>query len=156
VKSALHRGCDWLNNVDRPATNRYVLTRDLVEVHNGTGGERSCRAEGIVPGDLNAELAGGAEMGFDKASLFFGHARFVMPEGFGANPNGVIEYGGEPMVLGFRTLDGMEGINEVHRLDVSDGKIARIRCYCFCPDTLRAIGEALGLPVLKRRYRSPP
>jgi len=77
--------------------------------------------------------------------------------GFGTNPNWrVIAYNGEPMVLGFSTLDGVEGINDVRRLEASDGKIARIRCYCFCPDTRRAIGEALGLPALKRRYRSPP
>jgi hypothetical protein len=53
-------------------------------------------------------------------------------------------------------LDGREGLNEVHRLEVEEERIVRIRCYCFCPDTLRALGELLGLPVLERRYRSPP
>jgi RNA polymerase sigma-70 factor (ECF subfamily) len=160
VKSALHRGRDRLANADRPSANRYVPPRDLVEKFTKAMAANDLAAlQALCLSDLNVELVGGAESeGFERARSFFGHAHFVMPEwGFGANPNWrVIEFDGEPMVLGFRTLDGVEGINEVHRLEVSDGKIARIRCYCFCPDTLRAIGEALGLPALRRRYRSPP
>jgi hypothetical protein len=51
--------------------------------------------------------------------------------------------------------DGVEGLNEVHRLEEQDGKIVHIRCYCFCPDTLRVLGEHLGRHALPRRYRSP-
>jgi len=31
-----------------------------------------------------------------------------------------------------------------------------IRCYCFCPDTLRAVADQLGVAALRRPYRSPP
>jgi hypothetical protein len=74
----------------------------------------------------------------------------VMPQlGFGENPHwDTIVYDGEPMALGYRTLNGVEGINEVHRLEEVDGRIARIRCYCFCPDTLRVLGEHLGIVAL--------
>jgi len=81
----------------------------------------------------------------------------VIPQlGFGENPHWeTIVYDGEPMALGYRTLGGVEGINEVHRLEEVDGRIARIRCYCFCPDTLRVLGEHLGMRALDRAYRSP-
>ncbi len=80
-----------------------------------------------------------------------------MPEiGFGENPRWeLIDYRGEPMVLGYRTLGGIEGLNEVHRIDVTDGKITRIRCYCFCPDTLKALGDELSIHALPGPYRSP-
>jgi RNA polymerase sigma-70 factor (ECF subfamily) len=160
VKSALHRGRDRLQNTQRQTTSRFAPPRALVESFTTALQAHDLDAlQALCLADLGVELVGGAESeGFERARSFFGHAHFVMPEwGFGANPNWrVIEYDGEPMVLGLRTLDGVEGINEVHRLEVSDGKIARIRCYCFCPDTLRAIGDELGLPALKRRYRSPP
>jgi len=46
-------------------------------------------------------------------------------------------------------------LNEIHRLEVSDGKVVRIRCYCFCPDTLKAVAADLEIPALDRPYRSP-
>ena len=49
----------------------------------------------------------------------------------------------------------MEGLNEVHRLEVSDGLIVRVRTYCFCPETLAAVAEALGCRALPQPYRSP-
>ena len=58
-------------------------------------------------------------------------------------------------MLGFRTYDGVTGLNEIHRIDEVDGCIARIRCYCFSPDTLRALASELGLAALPRPYRSP-
>ncbi len=62
---------------------------------------------------------------------------------------------GERIVLGFRTFDGVIGLNEVHRIEEFDGKIARIRCYCFAPDTLAEIANELGLVALRKPYRSP-
>ena len=51
-------------------------------------------------------------------------------------------------MLGFRHWNGRWRLNEVSRLEEDDGKISRIRCYCWSPDTLRFIGEELNLPVL--------
>lgn len=107
---------------------------------------------------VSVELVGGVELNsFDKARSFFEHTHMVMPKvGFGDNPWWrVDEYEGEPIVLGFRTLHGLEGLNEVHRIEFSDGVIVRIRTYCFCPETLAVVAEALGCPVLPRPYRSP-
>jgi hypothetical protein len=65
------------------------------------------------------------------------------------------DYRGERIVLGFRTFDGVDGLNEVHRIEEIDGKIARIRCYCFAPDTLAEVAQDLGLVALRKPYRSP-
>jgi RNA polymerase sigma-70 factor (ECF subfamily) len=160
VKAALHRGRDRLENADRQVRIRYVPPRELVEAFATAMTAMDLDAlQAICSAELAVELVGGAESeGFESAKTFFAHAHFVMPEwGFGTNPNWrVVEYDGEPMVLGFRTLDGNEGLNEVHRLEVEDGVIVRVHCYCFCPDTLRVLGEHLGVPALERRYRSPP
>ncbi len=158
VKAALHRGRSRLDErisparfqpPDRVLVERFMLALKEIDLQ---------ALQAICARDLTVELVGGAETAsFETSKTFFQHAHFVMPEiGFGLNPRwSLIDYQGEPMVLGFRTLDGFEGINEVHRLDVVDGRITRIRCYCFCPDTLAALAEDLGERVLQRPYRSP-
>lgn len=115
----------------------------------------------ICSAELTVELVGGAETpSFEESKTFFEHAHFVWPElGFGENPWWkTIVYQGEPLVVGFRTLNDVEGVNEVHRLTEQGGRISRVRCYCFCPDTLRALAEELGENSLQRPlnpYRSP-
>ena len=41
------------------------------------------------------------------------------------------------------------------RLGEDDGRIARLRGYAFCPETMREIGTALGLRVRTGLYRYP-
>jgi RNA polymerase sigma-70 factor (ECF subfamily) len=62
---------------------------------------------------------------------------------------------GEPIVLVFRTRWGSEALEAVFRFEEQDGRIARIRIYAFCPETMRAVGEALGVSVLTGLYRAP-
>jgi RNA polymerase sigma-70 factor (ECF subfamily) len=158
VKSALHRARDRLAN-KREHAGFDVPPRDIVE--RFMTALRDQNAEGlkaICATDLNIDLVGGVEMtNFEQSKSFFQHAHMVFPAlGFGENPWWkVVDYAGEPMVIGYRTLNGVEGLNEIHRLEVSDGRVVRIRCYCFCPDTLKAVADDLGIPVLARPYRSP-
>ena len=73
--------------------------------------------------DLTVELVGGAQGdGWEQNRNFFTHAHMTMPAlGFGLTPNWkTVDYDGERVVLGFRTLDGVEGLNEVHRLEVGE------------------------------------
>jgi RNA polymerase sigma-70 factor (ECF subfamily) len=65
------------------------------------------------------------------------------------------ELDGEPVVLGFATRRGREALEAVFRFDERDGRIARIRSYAFCPETMRAVGDALGLRVRTGLYRAP-
>ena len=160
VKAALHRGRGRLDGAERDTPPPGpVPSQGLVERFVQALAAKDLEALGaLCSQDLSVELVGGAELeGFARSRPFFEHAHFVLPQlGFGTNPRWELaRYLGEPVVLGFRTLDGAEGLNEVHRLEEQDGRIARIRCYCFCPDTLRTLGEHLGVPVLRRPYRSP-
>ena len=160
VKSALHRGRGRLTAADRdtpivgPAPSRELVERFV----KALGAKDIDGLRALCSADLSVELVGGAEAeSFERNKMFFQHAHMVIPQlGFGENPHWeTIVYDGEPMALGYRTLGGVEGINEVHRLEEVEGRIARIRCYCFCPDTLRLLGEHLGIKALDRRYRSP-
>lgn len=65
------------------------------------------------------------------------------------------EFEGEPIVLALRTLRGREALESVYRLEEEDERIARFRSYAFCPETIRAIGEALGMRVRTGIYRAP-
>jgi RNA polymerase sigma-70 factor, ECF subfamily len=62
---------------------------------------------------------------------------------------------GEPVVLGFCTRRGREALEQVIRLEEHEGRIARIRGYAFCPETIRAVGEELGVKVRTGLYRFP-
>jgi hypothetical protein len=87
---------------------------------------------------------------------FFAHALARFP-GEDRDPRfAVMDYRGEPIVLGFRFRNGIEMLNDASRLEASDdGRVEAIRCYCWCPDTLRALADDLGVPVSPRPHRSP-
>ena len=161
VKSALKRGRDRLAN-EKPKAHFPRPDRSIVTQFTDALSRQDIETlRKICSTDVTMELVGGAESGsFDESLSFFEHAHFVWPEaGFGENPRWeVAEYEGESIVLGFRTLNGIEGLNEVHRLEVSDGVIIRNRCYCWCPDTLRMVGQHFGVDKVEhplRTYRSP-
>ena len=40
--------------------------------------------------------------------------------------------------------------------ETGEGGVAGLRLYCSSPDVLAAVGRDLGVPALKRPYRSPP
>ena len=160
VKSALHRGRSRVKD-NLPKAGFAQPSRAMVEQFMRAIANKDLDLlEKICATDLNVEMVGGAELhSLDHSKVFFSHAHSVMPMlGFGLNPHWeVIEYEGEAMVVGYRTLHGQEGINEIHRLEILDDKIIRVRAYCFSPDVLGAIGKHLGKPVIRRPilYRSP-
>jgi RNA polymerase sigma-70 factor (ECF subfamily) len=160
VKAALHRARGRFADAGRdipgggPKPSRELVDRFV----RALGANDIPALQALCCEDVSVELVGGAEMeGFEKSRVFFEHAHFVRPAiGMGENPRWELaEYEGEPIALGFRTLGGVEGLNEIHRLEEADGRISRIRCYCFAPDTLRTVAGHLGIEALDRRYRSP-
>jgi hypothetical protein len=59
-------------------------------------------------------------------------------------------------VLAFCTFAGREEqLCSVFRIEEQDGRIARIRSCMFCPETVREVGEKLGLPMLAGLHRAP-
>jgi RNA polymerase sigma-70 factor (ECF subfamily) len=158
VKSALARARGRLEG-RRPLAGLDAPPGDVVQRFTTALRTKDLDAmKALCAEQVVGELVGGAELAtFAKARQIFVHAHIVMPRlGFGEHPRWeVAEYEGEPIVLGFRTLDGVEGLNEVHRLEVLDGLIVRVRTYCFCPETLVVVADAIGARALPRPYRSP-
>lgn len=160
VKSALHRGRERLENKS-PVAFAAAPSREIVaSFMQALIAKDLDTLQKICAADLTIELVGGAESNtFEQGRMFFEHAHRSLPAlGFGTQPRWeLIEFDGEPMVLGLRTLNGKEGINEVHRIETLDGVITRVRAYCFCADVLRSVGERLNLTIVERPipYRSP-
>lgn len=158
VKAALHRARGRLAEA-KPAANFGAPPRELVERFLKALAAKDLDAlQAMCAVDVSVELVGGAEAeSFGMGRMVFEHAHMELPiPGFGTKPHWkLVEYDGEPMVIGYRTMDGAEGLNEIHRLEVTDGEITRVRVYCFTPDTIRTVAEDLGIPPLARPYRSP-
>jgi RNA polymerase sigma-70 factor (ECF subfamily) len=158
VKSALFRARGRLGG-RKPPAGFDAPPREIVERFMHALSERDTQTlKALCDEHVAGELVGGVELAsFDQAKTFFEHAHMVMPSiGFGERPWWkVVEYDGEPLVVGFRTLDGVEGLNEIHRLEAADGLIVRVRTYCFCPETLAVLAAALGVKALPRPHRSP-
>lgn len=158
VKSALHRARGRL--LDRkPPAGFATPPRELVERFAAALGRRDLEAiRRLCDESVVGELVGGAELaGFKRFRKILEYAHLELPRlGFGAHPRWeVTEYQGEVVLLGFRTLDGVDGLNEVHRFELRDGRIARVRVYCFCPESLAVVASALGRASLPRPHRSP-
>ena len=158
VKSALSRARGRLD-ARRPPAGFDAPPPEIVEKFMTALASKDMETmRALCSDDLTVELVGGAQGdGWEQNRTFFTHAHMTMPAlGFGLSPWWkTVDYDGERVVLGFRTLDGVEGLNEIHRLEISDGKIQRIRCYCFCPETVKAVAEDVGATALWRPHRSP-
>lgn len=156
VKAALHRGrgrlADPVPIGCGPAPSRALVDR-FVAAFNAR--DLAALRE-IVSADARVELVGGNEMhGAADSEGFFAHALGRFP-GDERDPRfEVFEHRGEPIVLGFRVWEGVEGLNDASRLAESDGRVDAIRCYCWCPDTLQVLAEEIGVRALPRPYRSP-
>jgi RNA polymerase sigma-70 factor (ECF subfamily) len=163
VKSSLSRARGRLE-ARRPPANFDAPPVEIVDRFMKALSEKDMETmRALCSDELAVELVGGAQGdGWEKNKSFFSHAHMVMPAlGFGEKPWWkTIDYEGERIVLGFRTLDGVEGLNEVHRLEVGsagegEDRIVRIRCYCFCPETIAEVAREIGVRALYRPYRSP-
>lgn len=158
VKSALNRARGRLTG-RRPSAGLIAPPTELVERFARALADQDIATIGTLCAEnVVGELVGGAEFNSIKeVKKVVSYAHMVMPRlGFGARPWWkVVEYDGEPIVVGFRTLDGVEGVNEIHRIEATEGLITRIRTYCFCPETLAVVAKDLGTTALPRPYRSP-
>jgi RNA polymerase sigma-70 factor (ECF subfamily) len=165
VKAALHRGRDRLREPGgggasrRPRPSAALLDR-FIERYDAKD------VPGLVALMLDgasAENVGNSYHVGDAATdlthffhkVVHGHAEW--PPQF--QPDRVrlqrAEVDGEPVLLSIATRDGREALEVVFRFEERDGRIARLRAYGFCPETICAVGEQLGLPVFTGIYRAP-
>jgi RNA polymerase sigma-70 factor (ECF subfamily) len=166
VKAALHRGRGRLRDVETtPAPRAGRATPELVDRWIALWNARD------LPGLLALMLDGGSAENVG-CGLQYGRKAFEGTENFlyksvhghsewppELQPEGVrvarAELGGESVLLAFSTRRGREALETILRFDEVDGRVARIRGYAFCPETMRAAGELLGLRVRTGLYRYP-
>jgi RNA polymerase sigma-70 factor, ECF subfamily len=69
--------------------------------------------------------------------------------------NRIVAFQGEWIVLGLLPPANGGTLQGVNRFEEADGKIARIRSYCFSPETIAEIATELGLRAGVIPYRFP-
>jgi RNA polymerase sigma-70 factor (ECF subfamily) len=163
VKSALHRGRERLR--DTAPENRRVASTKLVDEF-----VRRLDASDL-PGLLALMLDGAAvempghlvESGrpqFERKGGWLWQAVNVHPDlPADMRPpkwvNERVVIAGEPIVLGFMPASEGRLLQGITRFEEEDGKIARIRSYCFSPELAAEIAGELGLAVGWIPYRFP-
>jgi RNA polymerase sigma-70 factor (ECF subfamily) len=166
VKSALHRGRERLREPDERRAPRRggpstALVDRFVELFNAA--DKRGLLE-LVLDNASVENVGiGVEWGYDghrSPKSWFdgalgGHPEWPAEWRYDAQRAARAELGGEPLLLLFRTRRGREKLEIVARLEEEEGRVARLRAYGFCPEVVREVGEALGLPVRIGPYRYP-
>jgi RNA polymerase sigma-70 factor (ECF subfamily) len=158
VKAALHRGRERLKetagSVRRPTPSAAVVDR-FVERYNARdlAGLLSLMLDSASIEMTGIDVEIGRE-GFDRSDGWFAHNL----RGFPGHSPGVEprwerrDFAGEPLALVFSGHRGREALTSVMRLETEGDRIARIRVYAFCPDTVREVGEAFGLTAAPGFY----
>ena len=162
VKAALHRGRGRLTAVERqtprPAPSAAVVDR-FVERYNARD----------LPGLLSLMLET-APVEMSGVNNEFGHEGFGREQGWFFHtvigfPGDFIQptirwqrryFRGEPLIVQFHTLGGRQVATSVIRLETEGDRVARLRCYTFCPDAVREVAAELGEPVGPLFYSFPP
>ena len=166
VKAALHRGRTRLREPEgEAASQRPVPSVALVD--RFVEGYRAADIPGLLALMLDTASVEnvGSSMDVGRAAfarkpgwfdgLVHGHPEWPPQFAYEAARLERREFHGEPLALGFATRRGREALESIIRLTEEDGRIARIRAYAFCPETMRAVGEELGLRVRTGLYRFP-
>jgi RNA polymerase sigma-70 factor (ECF subfamily) len=167
VKAALHRGRGRLREDEGEAASRRPtpspeLVDRFIERYNAKDlkGLTELLLDGASVQNVGESLQFGRET-FERTErnilyhVVHGHAEW--PPEF--RPDSVRPrrelFAGEPILLWLVTRRGREAVEVIFRFEEQDGRIARLRTYTFCPETMRAVGEALGLRVRTGLYRAP-
>jgi RNA polymerase sigma-70 factor, ECF subfamily len=167
VKAALHRGRARLQEPEGgPASRRPVPSMQLVDRfvagYNAAdkAGLVALMLDGASVENVGSGIEFGPREGFERESGFlhkavYGHPEWPPEFQHEAARMERAVYEGEPVALGLVTRRGREALEQLLRFDEEEGQIRRLRGYAFCPETMREVGEALGLRVRTGLYRYP-
>jgi RNA polymerase sigma-70 factor, ECF subfamily len=166
VKAALHRGRARLREAEEePASRRPPPSVELVD--RFVDAYRAADIPALVGLMLDGGSVENVGCGIDVGRASFARRGGWFYKAVGGHPEWPPEFAyesvrverrlvdGEPLVLCFATRRGREGLEQVLRFEEEDGRISRLRGYAFCPETMRALGEQLGLKVRTGLYRFP-
>jgi RNA polymerase sigma-70 factor (ECF subfamily) len=165
VKAALHRGRGRLGEPEGTRERRAAPPTELVDrfIELYDAKDVGGLVDLLVEGGSAENVGFGLQYGrgaFEGSENFLykavhGHEEwpdFFQPEAVRLEAG---EFEGERLVLCFATRSGDEALEQVLRIEGVDGRIARLRGYAFCPDTIREVGAALGYAVRTGLYRVP-
>jgi RNA polymerase sigma-70 factor (ECF subfamily) len=165
VKAALHRGRERLREPgDAPSSRRPAPSPELLD--RFVDRYRARDVNGLVAlmldGATAENVGNSVHVGMtpDGIPHFLGkvvHGHAEWPAAYTPDAARLerIDLDGEPILVLLATRRGREALEVVFRIEEQDGKIARFLAYGFCPETVRAVGEALRLPVRTGIYRAP-
>jgi RNA polymerase sigma-70 factor (ECF subfamily) len=166
VKSALHRGRGRLHAPESPAASRRPLpSPELLDRFIERYDARDVKGlVALMLEGASAENVGNSfHIGLDPEegvpgflrAVVHGHSEWPPQFQYESARLERAELEGEPILLALTTRRGREALEAVFRFEERDGRIARIRAYAFCPETMRGVGEALGRRVRAGIYRAP-
>jgi RNA polymerase sigma-70 factor (ECF subfamily) len=166
IKAALHRGRDRLSEPEGGAASRRPMpSPQLLDrfIHRFNARDVDGLVALMLENGVAENVGNSAHIGLDPVdgvARFFNavvHGHPEWPAEFQYESHRVErgEVEGEPVLLLFATRRGREALEAVMRFEEDDERIARIRAYGFCPETMRAVGEVLGLRVRTGIYRAP-
>jgi RNA polymerase sigma-70 factor (ECF subfamily) len=161
VKAALHRGRDRLGTPDparqqalnrRAAPDRAVLDA-MAEAFTTYDIER---LTALLLADAASEVVGMVyEVGAETIRRGSLHHTLVVENDVRYRAE-VREFDGEPLLLLWDTpVDGSapEAVSDVLRVETADGRVARVRWYYFCPETITEVAGRLGVAARPHGYR---
>jgi RNA polymerase sigma-70 factor (ECF subfamily) len=165
-KSALHRGRARLREAEgdtasqRPRPSAALVDR-FVAAYNAS--DKDGLIALMLDGGQIENVGCGMEFGRDQFPredgwfhrAVYGHSEWPPEFQYDSTRLERALYDGEPIALGLVVRRGREALEQVLRIEESDDGIARLRGYAFCPETMREVGETLGLRVRTGLYRYP-
>jgi RNA polymerase sigma-70 factor (ECF subfamily) len=166
VKAALHRGRERLRaDADPPETRRPRPSPALVErfIERLNASDLPALLELMLDGASVETLGGLLEVGraqFEKKGSWLWQAVHVHPD-LPAHlrpkkwENEPATLDGERVMLSFATDTGKRILASVTRFEEVEGRIARIRAYYLCPETMAEVAARVGVPVARMGYRFP-
>ena len=167
VKAALHRGRERLRAPeDAAASRRPVPSAELIDRFIERFNAKDVRGltELMLAGVAVENVGEALQVGREACArtehnilyhVVHGHDEWPAEWRPGSVRVERAELDGEPLLLWFVTRREREALEVVFRFEEHQGRIARLRIYGFCPETMRAVGEALGVPVRTGLYRVP-
>ena len=165
VKAALHRGRERLEKAQagtpttRPPASRALIERFIDRFNaRDVEGLVALTREGTTAENVgNSYHSGHGPHGLPHffTKVVHGHSEWPPETQVEKSRLQLVDFEGEPIILSIAARKGREALTAVFRFEELDGAISRVRAYGFCPDTIRAVGEALGMRVLTGLYRAP-
>jgi len=168
VKAALHEGRSRLREAEGDAASRRPLPSPelvdrfiaLYDARDAKGLAALMLDTGTVENVGQAVQRGAASFAASERNIFAG-----ILQGHGHDwPGGLDwdarrmerrELDGESLACTFIPFRGQDALMAVMRFEEHGDRIARLRVYGFCPETMREVAERLGVPVLTGLYRPP-